>query len=82
MEGMHLLGGIQWCPGTNGSDILICLFSTLGKRKKKKKKTSVEGDACRERGAEQAVSVAASCHLSVDSDKGIWLSGRASQGCA
>ena len=38
MEGMHLLGGIQWCPGTNGSDILICLFSTLGKRKKKKKK--------------------------------------------
>lgn len=31
MEGMHLLVGIRWCPGINGSHVLICPLSALGK---------------------------------------------------
>lgn len=33
MEGMHLSAGISWCPGTNGSHVLICPLSTLGGKK-------------------------------------------------
>lgn len=31
MEGMHLLAGIRWCPGINGSHVLIRPLSALGK---------------------------------------------------
>lgn len=75
MEGMHLLAGIRWCPGTNGSHVLICPLSALGE------KLWWRGMLCRESSAEQAFSVSASCHSSVVSD-GIWLSECGSQECA
>ena len=45
------------------------------------KKHKVEGAVLQEEGAEQAVWVPASCYLSMNSDNGIWLRERGSQGC-
>ena len=75
MGGMHLLAGIWWCPGTNGSHILTHPLSTLGEKQ--------GGRGCSVgRGCKQAVWVPASCCLSMNSDNGIWLSERGSQECA
>lgn len=76
MEGMHLLAGIRWYPGTNGSHVLIRPLSALGK------KPCWRGMFCRERTADQAVSVSASCRLSADSSNGIWFYECGSQECA
>lgn len=46
MEGMHLSAGISWCPGTNGSHVLIHPLSTLGE-KKNMEGDVVQGEGCR-----------------------------------